>query len=171
MFGYVEGDEVILDLREAFLVSHNAPIYYQYLADSEQSDDKIDSDDLNDVVTISFQYNPNTYHGAMVFDLIKKKAYFESGGHLLEDGVSPMEEMELSDEQVEELRNLLIENHVEKWKKRYSYTDEYSTGSFWWQLIYELNDGRIFIHSGSNASPSNYREVAETLKAFFNAPC
>ena len=171
-----EGLEVSLDLRGFILGVKNDfllegyALHYQYLLESEPSDNQIDSDDLVNVEVISFQYNPNSYYGTMVFDLEKKKGYFGDCVELLKASALPTDEIDLSDEQVEELRILLIKNHVEEWEERYSYVDESSTGSFWWQLIYELEDGRIFKHSGSNAWPSNYSDVEGEFRAFFNAP-
>jgi hypothetical protein len=55
----------------------------------------------------------------MVFDFAERKAYVDGGGHLLERIPCPEDYIELSDEQIAEVKKIIQDCKVPEWKRKY----------------------------------------------------
>lgn len=97
-------------------------------------------------------------------------AYLGSGSGLLRRAAKPIQEVALTEEQVEAVKNHMISHEVLVWNEDYDGSNPNSTDGFWWILYYELEDGSIYECDGSgvvNGAPENYYEFVKGLQAFF----
>lgn len=145
---------------------------YQYLVDTPKSEGTLTESDVKNIKTIGFECNEGTYFASMIFDLSEGKAYLGDGQDLLRKGVTPKQEIALTDEQIEAVKNHVISSGVLEWQEEYEGANPNDTDWFWWILYYELEDGSVYAYDGSgvvNGTPENYREFVKGLQAFFNS--
>jgi hypothetical protein len=174
-----EGDEETYNiavmfsaLKRDFLLDEYV-IDYSYLLEKDDSDEPFTAEDIEQIKVVAYVYNRGTYNSSMVFDFAERKAYFDEGGHLLERIPCPEEYIELSDEQIAEIKKLMRDCEVTEWKKKYEGTNKDSTGWYWWFLCYELEDGRIYSNSGQGAAgqgrPEGQSVLEESFDKFFDS--
>jgi hypothetical protein len=174
-----EGDEeednialLFSDLKSDYLLDEYV-IDYSYLVETDKSEESFTEEDIEQIKIVAYVYNSGTYNSSMVFDFSERKAYFDDDGRLLERIPCPEEYIELSDEQIAEIKNLMRDCGVTEWKKRYEGTNKDSTGWYWWYLCYELEDGRIYSNSGQGAAgpvrPEGQSVLEESFDKFFDS--
>jgi hypothetical protein len=148
-------------------------IDYSYLVEADKSEEPFTEEDIEQLKVVAYVYNSGTYNSSMVFDFSERKAYFDEEGHLLERIPCPEDYIELSDEQIVEIKNLMRDCKVPEWKKKYEGTNEDSTGWYWWYLCYELEDGRIYSNSGQGVAgqgrPDGQKILEESFDKFFDS--
>lgn len=61
----------------------------------------------------------------------------------------------------------LVSNHVETWKENYTSAIDNTTAWFYWRLAIEMQDGRVFVSSGSGSTedciPPEYSQVKSCI--------
>ena len=177
-YEWVEGEEELRDMRTGFLRLKDGFLLdeyifdYQYLVDTPKSEGTLTESEVKNIKTIGFECNEGTYFASMIFDLSEGKAYLGDGQDLLRKGVTPKQEIALTDEQIEAVKNHVISSGVLEWQEEYEGVNPNDTDWFWWILYYELEDGSVYAYDGSgvvNGTPENYREFVKGLQAFFNS--
>jgi hypothetical protein len=159
---------MIIMLKDDYLLDEYA-FDYSYLMGNTEPEDTFTEDDIEQIKIVAYAYN----NASMIFDFSEKKGYFEIGEHLFERRAYPEKYIELSDEQITEIKNLMQNCEVSEWKRSYegSY-DSHDSDWGWWHLYYELEDGRIYSNSGGGICdelPEKLMDLQNSLEAFFDS--
>lgn len=175
-YEWVEGEEELRDMRTGFLRLKDAFLLdeyvfnYQYLVDTPKSEGVLTESDVENIKTIGFECNEGTYFASMIFDLSEGKAYLGDAQDLLRKAATPTQEITLTGEQTEAVKNHILTSGVLEWQEEYEGINPNDTDWFWWILYYELEDGSIYAYDGRgvvNGTPENYRAFVKGLQAFF----
>ena len=173
--GWVEGLEeqcnialMITSLKRDYLFEDNR-LDYLWLTSTTEQEEKVLKEDIDQIKVIGFEYQSgNNPVSSMVFDFEEQKAYY---GDLFLGKIEPEKEFFLTDDQINEIREIISNCAVYEWETRYEGTNGDTTGSFWWSLYYALEDGRIYSNSGSgvlgNSTLDNYDILEKGLEAFW----
>jgi hypothetical protein len=125
---------MIIMLKDDYLLDEYA-FDYSYLIGNTEPEDAFTKDDIAEIKIIAYADN----NASMIFDFSEKKAYFEIGNNLFERRAYPEKYIELSDEQITELKNLMRDCKVAEWKTKYEGNyNSYDTDWGWWHLYYEF---------------------------------
>ena len=133
---------MIIGLKKEYLFEDDR-LDYTWLVSATEQEEEFLKEDIDRIKVIGFEHKAgNDPTISMIFDLEEQKAY---------DGIYfsrkhkyyPTKEITLTDEQINEIRELMRNCAIDEWGTRYEGTNGYSTGNFWWALYYALEDGRI----------------------------
>ena len=113
---------------------------------------------------IGYYYSSGTYNQSMVFDIINKIGYINSVGE--------KETIELSDKDIEKLKELSSKYKIKDWQTHYSGLELDTTGSHAWKLVFEYTDETTAVYGGYTGNmtyiPNNYSAVTGLLKSIAN---
>jgi hypothetical protein len=161
---------MIRSLKNLYLLDEYV-IDYSYLVETDKSEEPFTEEDIKQIKVVAYVYNSGTTNASMVFDFSERKAYVDGGGHLLERIPCPEDYIELSDEQIAEVKKLMQDCKVPEWKRKYKgHYDSADSDWGWWYLCYELEDGRIYSNSGGGICynlPEKIMDLRYDLKDFF----
>lgn len=105
---------------------------------------------------IAMVYNEGTFQQNIIFDLVENKWY-------LDDATLH----ELSAKQKEMVEKLPEKYEIYNWENNYSGEEEESTGSLYWKLIFEKQDGSLCAYTGYTQDgthlPPNYKEFCDDI--------
>lgn len=142
---------------------------YSYLRTSDNQMNKLNEEDIENIHVVAFYYTSGTYQESLLFDFQNKVGYLGETIDLLESEITEYtDQVELSDDEIQEVGNILQQTGVPDWNLSYEGQNEETTGSFGWNLYIELNDGSIIQYAGKGvigaSRPENYDEFVEKLK-------
>jgi hypothetical protein len=174
-----EGDEetynialLFSDLKRDFLLDEYV-IDYSYLLETDKSEEPFTEEDIEQLKVVAYVYNSGTTNVSMVFDFSERKAYVDDDGRLLERIPCPEDYIELSDEQIAEVKKIIQDCKVPEWKKKYKGRYDSSISDWgWWYMCYELEDGRIYSNSGGGICdelPEKLMDLQNGLEDFFDS--
>ena len=110
------------------------------------------------ITKVAFVYNEGTLEQHLIFDLTNDKWYL--------DDATPHD---MSKDQKELIEGLASKCDIYNWKNNYKGTEADSTGSLYWKLVLELEDGSYCVYSGYTQDgshlPPNYGEFYQILKS------
>jgi hypothetical protein len=120
-----EGDEETYNiavmfsaLKRDFLLDEYV-IDYSYLVEADKSEEPFTEEDIEQLKVVAYVYNSGTTNVSMVFDFAERKAYIDDDGRLLERIPCPEDYIELSDEQIAEVKKIIQDCKVPEWKWTY----------------------------------------------------
>jgi hypothetical protein len=161
---------MVRSLKNLYLLDEYV-IDYSYLVEADKSEEPFTEEDIEQLKVVAYVYNSGTTNVSMVFDFSERKAYVDDDGRLLERIPCPEEYIELSDEQIAEVKKIIQDCKVPEWKKKYKGRYDSSISDWgWWYLCYELEDGRIYSNSGGGICynlPEKIMDLRHDLKDFF----
>ena len=176
-YDWQEGSEGDFDVKSSFLSLKSRfplPGYgfdYSWLTTAIEQEDEFTKEDIEQIKVIGFSYQDGDSYKCMIFDFTECKAFLGENIRLYDIGAEPTMEISLTNDQMDELKSILRNSSVYKWNREYEGTNENTTGYYWWNLCYALEDGRRYFHSGSgvmNGIPDGYHTLKNGLDAFWH---
>lgn len=148
---------------------------YSRFLESDVSTKPITKDDMTSVKTVSFSYNENGYSNVIIYDFSTMKGYSVDNWHrkVFQKGFyEPKEFINLSLEDVKELHSYLLDSKLWTWNREYKGENDPNILAYtWWNVFYELEDGRIYINSGSGLknqhAPAEKNILKRNLRDFW----
>ncbi len=177
-YGWTEGIEKNENFKKYFMRFGKDYLLPQYTINYEYIEEKAKYPIWNQlekakdsIVRLGFWESSGMELYTMVFDFEKKVAYYGFNESAFEKRVEPGVSVELSEQQIEEINQLLSENDFFEWDSKYIDGDENLNdnpdSSLSWNFYVEVEDGKIYKIYGSNEVPDTYGEVRDSLMEYF----
>lgn len=125
--------------------------------------------DISRARTAIFIIRENAETFVWIIDFAGGRFYYDRSQAIIRNAESAAKKLELTAENISELRGAFEKNKVAQWKAFYEGHNGDDTGRLAWALIFELEDGTVQRHGGQgtiDGTPQTYYVMRADLLKF-----